>query len=225
MAFNKKDFTQAMYWLEKSFAQGYEESVYYLKRVVKSDYDQEYKDWAAEAIVKLEKIEPHTVPQLNQEETEEKPAQAAATKEKIVPTSEVVQEIVQEGAHHGQVEEFKAEELNEREKKQESSSHDRQVLYLANTAYDQPKDVSEAQLDALIKHVGKKVSGEGILHSAAALNGLNTGFTSIRHDQGLASALKSQGGGKSSSQAAKEILYNNQIIGQRFVALTRAGAF
>ena len=52
----KKDFAQALHWLGKSTDQGYAESIEYLKRVVQSNSAQELKDWANEAIIKLEKV-------------------------------------------------------------------------------------------------------------------------------------------------------------------------
>jgi hypothetical protein len=79
----------------------------YLRHVVNVvSYEQELKYWAAEAIVKLENIQLHTVAQLKQEDSEENFAQESEKQEKVVLSSEAVQE----GSQQRQDEEFKAEE-------------------------------------------------------------------------------------------------------------------
>ena len=162
MAFHKKDFEQAMYWLEKSTAQGYTESIEYLKGVVKDGCGQEFDEWAAQAIIKLEKIQVQMIDQFKQEESEGKLAQETTTQEKMAPSNEVVQESVQ----HKQ-EEFKLEELEEAEK--QKTSHDKQVLSLIETIYDNPKNISEVHFSTLLNHIGKKVAIEEMVASVSKM--------------------------------------------------------
>jgi hypothetical protein len=177
MAFHKKDFAQAMHWLEKSTAQGYMESVGYLKSVIKSGYEQELKDWAAEAVVKLEKIEIQWVVQLQQGEVLEEPIQETTSQEKVISNGEAVQE----SAQHERDEESKAEELEE-----DASSHDKQVLCLVETIYNNPQSVSEAQIGVLINHVEKKISAESITPSPLKPDSLPS---PLSHDQSLTPAV------------------------------------
>ncbi len=222
ICFHKKDFEQAIYWLEKSTAQGYKESIEYLKGVVKDGYGQEFDEWATQAIVKLEKIQPHAVIQLKQGESEEKPTQKADAQEKIISSSEALQE----GAQHGQEEEFKAGGFAGIEEGPPDSSNNKKVLAVIGIDYANSRSASEAQIDALLAHVEREISTKSVISSSLRPESPSSW---LHHDQGLASAIPHSRQINPLPKAAKEMhshaLSQEEAQGPRTVSLTREGIF
>jgi hypothetical protein len=166
-----------------------------------------------------------TTTQLGQIEVEKTPPQEASIKKEAVSSEDMPA-----SAHRSLgEEEFKAEEFEEEEREEQGSSHNKQVLCVTGIGYDNSQSVSEAQFDALVSYVGKKVSAEGVISSLTALNKLNDDFPSLRHDQGLEPAVQSQRDGKDLSQVAKEIpphyLSQEEALDQRTATLTEGIVF
>jgi hypothetical protein len=100
---------------------------------------------------------------------------------------------------------------------------------MIESIYDHPQSISEAQFDALISYIGKKLAAESVVSSAMAVNGLEADFPFLRHDQDLAIGFQSQRGGAPLHSAAKEILSSalsqEEAMNQRTVTLTRGVYF
>lgn len=162
LAFHKKDFAQARHWLEKSAAQGYAESVDYLRRVLKSSYEQELKDWAETAVVALEGVFSEHGKQEDQEKTGGKDkGETSLHKGTMDQAGQESQSVSILQKQPSLEEEEEKADQHEPLSTGAEGGRDANVLSFTGVVYDDPRWVTEAQLDATLAQAGRGLQGNG----------------------------------------------------------------